>query len=146
MNILAPGRFLPCTLGKWLQKSHNIEMLSYDIRTEKVIIQIDNIYRIFGKTKNTSRRTNYGSFIYKETCSNYIKEQLPVTASWQGYTPNIIIFMQGYIKADNSHRVKNRTKNKVINDRYIRVQNQDNKYDFNEAAQNGKIRVLSDTS
>ena len=47
--------------------------------------------------------------------------------------------MKGYSKAEDSYRVKNRTTKKYINDRYIRVQNCDNKQEFNEAARNGKL-------
>ena len=74
MNRLAPDRFLPYALGKWLQKSHNIKMWSYDTRNKNDIAQIDKTYRIFDKIKSTSRRTKDDSFTYRETCTIYIEE------------------------------------------------------------------------
>ena len=53
MNRLVPDRFLPYTLGNWLQKSHSTEMWSFDARNEKVIAKINEIYWIFEKANMT---------------------------------------------------------------------------------------------
>ena len=34
MRRMVPDRFLPYTLGKWLQKSHNTEMYTFDGKIE----------------------------------------------------------------------------------------------------------------
>ena len=39
MNRLASDRFLPNKLGKWLQKSHNVEIWSCDEHNDKLIAQ-----------------------------------------------------------------------------------------------------------
>ncbi len=65
MNRLAPDRFLPYALGKWLQKSHNIKMWSYEKRNKKIITKIEKICKIFEKINNILKRTKDNSFIYK---------------------------------------------------------------------------------
>ena len=54
--------------------------------------------------------------------------------------------MQGYREAEDSYFVKNVTTEKVINHRYIRINNYNKERKFNKAAQKGKIRVVSDVS
>ena len=74
MSRLAPDRFLPYILGKWLQKSHNTEMWSCDTRNKKIIAQINKAYRKFEKVNITSRGTKDDSFINCETCTTYVKK------------------------------------------------------------------------
>ena len=81
---------------------------------------------MFEKVNTTSRRTKDEYFIYCETRPIYLEEQVPITVSRQGYSPNVV-FMKGYRKAEDYYFVKNVTNRKVINDRYIRINNYDKK-------------------
>ena len=133
MSRLVPDRFLPYTLGKWLQKSHNTEIGSFDARNKKVVAQIKKTYLIFKKVNMTSRRTNDDSFIYSETLPIYVEEQVLITVSWQRYKSNVV-FLQGYREVEDLYFVQSMTTKKVINDRYIRANNYENKQEFNDIA------------
>ena len=54
--------------------------------------------------------------------------------------------MPGHKEAENFYFAQTMEENLVINDRYIRINNYKNKSEFNEAAQRGRIRVVSDAS
>ena len=49
--------------------------------------------------------------------------------------------MQGYREVEESYFVQNITTKKVINDRYTRTNNYDNKRKFNDAAQRGRYKL-----
>ena len=57
------------------------------------------------KVNLISRRTKDGTFIYSETLSHNVEEQIPIAVSWQGYKPNVV-FMQGYREVENSCLLK----------------------------------------
>ena len=54
--------------------------------------------------------------------------------------------MQGYNIAENTYYTYKEKPNTVLNDRYIKINHYDNTLQFNEAAQKGRIRVVSDAS
>ena len=54
--------------------------------------------------------------------------------------------MQGFNTAENAYFTQKEKHNTVLNDRYIKINHYENKIQFNEAAQNGKKRVVSDAS
>ena len=54
--------------------------------------------------------------------------------------------MQGFTKAENSYFTQKKENNIVLNDKHIKIDHYENKNQFNEAAQKGRIRVVSDAS
>ena len=54
--------------------------------------------------------------------------------------------MQGFNTAENTYLTQKEKHNTVLNERYIKINHYDNKLQFNEAAQKGRIRVVSDAS
>ena len=145
MMSLTQDRILPKRIRKWLRKSHNNETWSYDEKNEKLIAQIKKYYWIFGKIHTSERRSKEDKFIFCETKSSYTGETVPTTVYWQGYSPHIV-FMQGFTKAENSYFTQTKENNLVINDKYINIDNYENRIQFNEAAQKVRIRVVSDAS
>ena len=81
-------------------------MWTFNAKFEKVLEKSNETYWIFEKVNLTPRRTKDGTFIYSETLSNYVEEQIPTTLNWQEYTSNMV-FMQGYIEEEDSYFGKN---------------------------------------
>ena len=72
MINLTQDNFLPRNLGKWLKKSHDNKMWSYDEKNEKLIAQQNRYYWMFEKLHTSERRPKEDKFIYRETRSNYM--------------------------------------------------------------------------
>ena len=70
----------------------------------KVIAQSNQTCWIFENVDTVSRKTKDGSSIYCETLSNFAEERVPITVSWQRYSPNMV-FMQDYKESEDSYFV-----------------------------------------
>ena len=83
MNRLASDRFLPNKLVNWSQKSHNVEIQTYDERNNNLVAQRNNKHGIFEGSNTSERRTKEDKFIHCETRSSYTEKVVPTIEHWQ---------------------------------------------------------------
>ena len=93
-------------------------MWSFNVKKDKVIAQNNDMFLIFERVSQSTRRTKEETFIYSKTLTHCTSKRIPSIVDWQGCNSNVV-FMQGYIDADDSYHVK-----KLLQKSNKRVQHQ----------------------
>ena len=111
------------------------------MKEEVVYINNKNSFTIFKLERKTVTDIKEKRFSFYKQVSGFYKPDTEVQVFWDGLNPNSI--------GIQIYEVEKRTQEKeklVENDGFIKVSNIEYKYEFNQAARRGKIRVVADAS